>query len=299
MNDELLLLLLQLFLLFQNCDSQTLNGLETLWNGLPAPILYLPLTKQFGLNDAGPNAYSGQYSATRVDFANGPTGLSEAAIEVGGAADNQYVTVGNYSPLQFQDSGTSWTMTIFTKMASVGPILEFDHVDPSDTNYQSHLWMFSMDNQLFFNPVTAGASIESCTMHNSWNYVGVKYDSSSGEFKTLCDTSESAGISGVPAATKKLFIGYRDLSYQSASDGSQYTCLAIYGVALTPAQIQQVRQMCELWNQVITCPTQCAQDKCWPDLSQTDGYRCVGCNTGWSGTECDNRKFKHPMKINN
>ena len=100
----------------QICKSQsTLNDLKNLWNSLPPPVVYLPLSKQFGLNDASNNGHNGLYSSTKVAFVNGPTGSAETAIETGAQADQQFVTVGNYEPLDFdKNTGTSWTITLFT-----------------------------------------------------------------------------------------------------------------------------------------------------------------------------------------
>ena len=273
---------------------QSLNDLKTLWNGLPDPVLYLPLSKQFGLNDAGPNNYSGQYTSTRVNFVNGPSGTAESAIQTGSWTDQKFVIVGNYVPLKFEDSGgTSWTITMFSFMSMVGPMFEFDWVDPSSTSYRAHLWMHNSNDKLWFNPMyvdTTHYTMDDCTLYNTWQYVGVRYDHSAGKFQPLCDSTLFVGDYYEPQATKKVFIGARDTTSGYGCNGCQFSCFAVYREALTEAQMQSVRQMCSLWNQAITCPSECAQDSCWPDLSQTNGYRCEGCNTGWSGADCDNRK---------
>ena len=96
-------------------DTPTLTHLRNLIAAVPAPVLYLPLSKQFGLNDASNNGHNGIYSSTKVAFVNGPTGSAETAIETGAQGDQQFVTVGNYEPLDFdKNTGTSWTITLFT-----------------------------------------------------------------------------------------------------------------------------------------------------------------------------------------
>ena len=276
----------------QYCKSQTLNDLKTLWNGLPDPVLYLPLSKQFGLNDAGPNGYAGKYSSTRVPFVNGPGGMAETAIETGTWADQQFVTIGNHAPLKFESSGgTSWTISLFSNMAMVGPIFEFDWINDITTTERAHLWMHSSDDQIWFNPMGPPGIAAACPLRDTWNYVAVRYNKTDDTFRTYCDTTLNPPGSGEPQATQKIFLGARDASSQYGCDGCKYACFAVYREVLSQSEMDNVRQMCDLWNQVVTCPAQCEEDACWPDLSQTNGYRCEKCNTGWVGTDCATRKF--------
>lgn len=278
-------------------DTPTLAYLRSLIAALPASVIYLPLSKQFGLNDASSNGHDGTYSSTKVDFVNGPTGLTETAIETGAWADQQFVTVGNYEPLEFQkNTGTSWTITLFTTLTGVAPIFEFDPVDNSDNTMLAHLWMYNSNDKLYFNPTaTVGniALMDDCTIFNSWNYVGVRFNQTEGNFSMLCDRTLFPGYNNEPMTSEKVLIGARNISgMEAGSDGSRYACFAVYREALTELEMQLVREQCSLWNQVVTCPTQCKEDKCWPDAAQTNGYRCDECNTGWSGADCDVGNFE-------
>ena len=282
--------IIYLALVFNGCLCQTLDDLRNLVNNLPNATLYLPFSKQFGLNDASANEYPGNYTSTRVTFATGPSGAADTAIEMGGTGAGKYVIVGDYDDLNFQENGgTSWTISILVKMKTFsGPITEYDYIDPTTAGYRAHLWMWNATDKLWFNSAAGAGSMEDCAMANTWQFVAVVYDHSLTQFRTYCDSTFGTPMNLQPLHTPRLLIGARvSPSTQTGCDGCQYACLGIYRTALTSTQLQQVRQQCLLWNQVVTCSPGCPQDTCWPDLSQPKGYRCTTCTAGYTGIQCD------------
>ncbi|CAH1253095.1 HSD17B6 [Branchiostoma lanceolatum] len=202
-----------------------------------------PLNARYGASDATGNGNGG--AATGTQLAQGPYGHANGSFQFSGTADS-YVDIPNNGKLDVRYSYTILAHIFPTGYG--GPI--FDYVG----NYWAvHLWQ---NGGLFLRSVRRDGVglphvVANVLQQNAWNYVGGRYDNTTGMI-SIWNNGELVGETyiGVAEVASQYHIRVAARNGHPSYYAGRIACLQLYNYALTEAQIAAARDECEVHQSV-------------------------------------------------